>query len=99
MSMQLRHALPTRLVVVDRYVIAVGLMMCIQKAFGVRQRLEQRGLLGLACFELGGEVAARDDDGVAQRNRETVLVGHGQFIFGEDAPGVGHAEGTGFGSM
>jgi hypothetical protein len=83
--------------VVDADVVAVRLVVAVDDFPGVRQRLQQRGLLGFGGFEQGGEVAARDDDGVAERNGEAVAVDDGKFVLGEDADGVEVAEGAGFG--
>src|SRR5512139_1020817 len=78
-DVQVRHALAAGLAVVDADVVAVGLVMAVDDVLGARQRLQQRGLLGFGGVEQGGEMAARDDDGVAQRDWETVTVNDGEF--------------------
>ena len=97
MNVQVRHALAAGLAVVDADVVAVRLVVLVDDVPGVRQRLEQRGLLGLVGVEQGSEVAARDDDAVAERDGKAIAVDDGEFIFGEDAVGVEMAKGTGFG--
>ena len=52
------------------------------------QRLQQRGLLGFGGVEQGGEMAARDDDAVAEPDREAIAVNDGELILGHDAAGV-----------
>jgi len=97
MNVQVRHALAASLAVVDADVVAVRLVVLVDDVPGVRQRLEQRGLLGLVGVEQGSEVAARDDDAVAERDGKAIAVDDGEFIFGEDAVGVEMAKGAGFG--
>src|SRR5512139_729900 len=93
-DVQVRHGLAAGLAVVDADVVAVRLVVLVEDLLGVRQRLEQRGLLGFGGLEQGGDVAARDDDGVTQRDGKAVAVGDGELVLGEDAVGVEVAEGT-----
>jgi len=99
MNMQVRHGLAAGLAVVDADVVAVRLVVLVDDVPGVRQRLQQRGLLGFGGFEQGGEMAARDDDAVAERDGEAIAVDDGEFILGHDAAGVEVAKGAGFGSV
>ena len=96
-DVDMENALPGRRSDVDADVVAVRLVELVDDVPGVRKRLEQRSLLGFVGFEQGSEMAARDDDAVAERDGKAIAVDDGEFIFGEDAVGVEMAKGAGFG--
>lgn len=96
-DMQVRHTLAAGLAMVDTNVVTVWLVVPVEDVLGLRQHPEQDSLLGISGFEQSGEVTARDDDGVAERDGEPVAVGYSEFVFSNNAVGVKLAERTGFG--
>jgi len=73
-DVQVRHALSSGLAVVDTDVVAVRMMIFFHDILGLRQRLQQCGLLGCSGVEQRGEVTARNDDGVTERDGKTIPI-------------------------
>src|SRR3569623_144138 len=97
MDVQVRNGLTAGRTVVDADVVAVGLVVLVEDVLRLRQHPEQRSLLGFGGLEQRGDVTARNDHRMPERDGKPVAIGHGEFIFGDDAMRVELAEGTGFG--